>query len=166
MDEIQDRADDVRHANGAAAPQEQSENSRRAEKPWLFKPGQSGNPGGRPKGRSLTARLRDLLDQYELNGKRLPDGKQVADLVVEGLVLGAAKGGSRQLQEVFNRVEGKVTQRVDVTSKGGPLFGGFLDRLDANDLDNLESIADKLLAGGSGATEGGDPGGAGAAEPD
>jgi hypothetical protein len=84
-----------------------------------FPPGVSGNPNGRPKGRSLTARLRDLLDEYELNGKRLPYGKQVADLVVEGLVIGAAKGNSRNLQELFNRVEGKVTDRVEHSGPGG-----------------------------------------------
>jgi hypothetical protein len=87
-----------------------------------FPPGISGNPNGRPKGRSLTARLRDLLDQYELEGKQIPDGKQVADLVVEGLVIGAAKGNSRNLQELFNRVEGKVTDRVEhVGGNGGPI---------------------------------------------
>jgi hypothetical protein len=84
-----------------------------------FPPGVSGNPNGRPKGRSLTARLRDLLDQYEIRGKRVPDGKQVADIVVEGLVLGAAKGNSRNLQELFNRVEGKVTDRVEHSGPGG-----------------------------------------------
>ena len=32
-------------------------------RPYQFKPGQSGNPNGRPKGRSITSILRELLDQ-------------------------------------------------------------------------------------------------------
>jgi hypothetical protein len=123
MDEIRDRADAGSPANGVAdqgpsvKTKGKNAGSANLRPPWPK--GTSGNPNGRPKGRSLTARLNDLLDQYELKGKRLPDGKQVADLVVEGLVLGAAKGGSRHLQEVFNRVEGKVADRVEHSGFGG-----------------------------------------------
>jgi hypothetical protein len=108
-----------------------------------FPPGVSGNPNGRPKGRSLTARLRDLLDQYELNGKRLPAGKQVADLVVEGLVLGAAKGNSRNLQEVFNRVDGKLTERVEINASLS--IEAHLARLSNQELDVYEQLTRKLV---------------------
>jgi hypothetical protein len=108
-----------------------------------FPPGVSGNPNGRPKGRSLTARLRDLLDQYEINGKRVPNGKQVADLVVEGLVLGAAKGNSRNLQEVFNRVEGKVTERVEINASLS--IEAHLARLSNQELDVYEQLTRKLV---------------------
>lgn len=83
-----------------------------------FMPGQSGNPSGGPKGRSLTARLRALLEKGEINGKPIPGGKQVADLVVEGLLKGAIKGDVRHQTEVWNRVEGKVPDRLvaDVTN--------------------------------------------------
>ena len=38
-----------------------TENSSKTDKPWLFKKGQSGNPGGRPKGKSLKDYTRDML---------------------------------------------------------------------------------------------------------
>lgn len=40
---------------------EDTENSPKTDKPWLFKKGQSGNPGGRPKGKSLKEYAREML---------------------------------------------------------------------------------------------------------
>jgi len=42
---------------GIKETQEQGNNSR----PWLYKKGQSGNPGGRPKGKSLKAYSKNFL---------------------------------------------------------------------------------------------------------
>lgn len=39
----------------------ETENSNQTDKPWLFKKGQSGNPGGRPKGKSLKDYAREML---------------------------------------------------------------------------------------------------------
>ena len=38
-----------------------TDNSSKTDKPWLFKKGQSGNPGGRPKGKSLKDYTREML---------------------------------------------------------------------------------------------------------
>jgi hypothetical protein len=166
MDEIQDRADVDPPGNGMVAAQDQTTNSRHTEKPWLFKPGQSGNPGGRPKGQSLAALIREFLEQDEIGDKKLSGGKRVKDLLVEALFKQALKGDHRHLQEILNRVDGRPVERIDVTSQDGPIFVGLLARLDAHDLDTLESIADKLLAGGPRAIKGGDPSGEGEAKPD
>jgi hypothetical protein len=78
-----------------------------------FAPGQSGNPNGRPKGQSLTARLRELLEQDEFQGRAIADGKCVADLLVEAIVAGALAGDTRLIQEVLDRTEGKPKQTIE-----------------------------------------------------
>jgi hypothetical protein len=110
-----------------------------------FPPGVSGNPNGRPKGRSLTARLRDLLDQYELEGERLPDGKQVADLVVEAIVKPALNGDIRHQQEILNRVDGKVPDQVEINASLS--VEAHLARLSDQELDVYEQLTRKLVGG-------------------
>ena len=70
-----------------------------------FKPGQSGNPSGRPKGTSLTARLRKILDEVE-------DGKTVAQRLMEAGVEAAKKGDFRFWNAIFERMEGKVPDHL------------------------------------------------------
>lgn len=77
-----------------------------------FKPGQSGNPGGRPKGLSITARLRALLEKGEINGEPIKGGQQVADLVAESIVKQAISGNAPLIKELLDRTEGKVPDRL------------------------------------------------------
>jgi Family of unknown function (DUF5681) len=79
-----------------------------------FKPGVSANPGGRPKGRSITARLRDLLEKGEINGKPVRNGEHLADLVAEVIVTKALKGDHRFMQMLIDRVDGKLTQKIEL----------------------------------------------------
>jgi hypothetical protein len=72
-----------------------------------WKPGQSGNPGGRPKGRSVTSELRDLLDN-EHNGKRL------AAIIAELIMKGALQGKLDYLREIIDRTEGKAPAMLEV----------------------------------------------------
>ncbi len=66
-----------------------------------FKPGQSGNPGGRPKGTSVTAVLRELLDQAG------PDS-------VAAPLLELAQGGDIQaIKVLLDRTEGKVKEQLE-----------------------------------------------------
>ena len=82
-----------------------------------FKPGQSGNPSGRPKKKPLTEALERLL----IDGI-VPDdadgvaslfvGKKWADVVARGLITSAIAGDAPAFREAADRVEGKVTEKV------------------------------------------------------
>lgn len=100
-----------------------------------FKKGQSGNPGGRPKGRSVTAIVRELLDADTFGGKKLAGGKRVADLVAERIVAEAVRGKFPFAREILERLEGKTSQPLDVTA-AGDLFRTVL-YLPENGRDNV-----------------------------
>jgi len=80
-------------------------------KPYRWKPGQSGNPGGRPKGRSITGELRELLDG-EHNGKGL------STIIAELVLKGALQGRLDFLKEIMDRTEGKSKEKVEVSGPG------------------------------------------------
>ena len=71
-----------------------------------FQPGQSGNPKGRPPG-PMTALLRDTLDAN--------DGELIETLV-QTAIDKALSGDFRFFREILDRVDGKVTDRLDVTA--------------------------------------------------
>jgi hypothetical protein len=74
-----------------------------------WQPGESGNPGGRPKKKPLT----------ELYEKILNDPEQMKSL--ESAVIKSLKRGQMamvlQLREMAERVEGKITQPVEVNGE-------------------------------------------------
>jgi hypothetical protein len=69
----------------------------------MWQPGESGNPAGKPPGTTLTKKLRDIVEKNE---------GEVADALVRAAVKAALKGDFRFWQEIINRVEGKVADRV------------------------------------------------------
>lgn len=75
--------------------------------PNRFKSGDewNGNRNGRPKGTSLTDRLRRLLEENE--------GKN-AEEVVQAVIDEAKKGDPRFAQMIFDRMDGKVTDKLEV----------------------------------------------------
>lgn len=100
-----------------AEPQEQAEN--RVNNPALrglhtrWQPGQSGNPGGRPKDRSLTKLLNELADRTEFDGQTLPDGKTLLDMIAEEFYKRALKGDFRFANAILERRDGKVIQVIE-----------------------------------------------------
>ena len=85
-------------------------------RPYLFKPGQSGNPGGRPKRKPLTEELEKILQSTG----RDPQQRTYARRLVESAVKRAIKKSDFALKEVWERTEGKVPQAV-TGSDGGPV---------------------------------------------
>ena len=62
-----------------------------------WKPGQSGNPGGRPKGKSITAELRKLIDRGDT-------AEELADILYR-----MGRKDLAALKELLDRTDGKVT---------------------------------------------------------
>ncbi len=93
-----------------------------------FKPGQSGNPNGRPKGKSLTTILRDLLER-KINVKDPISGKKtkktIRDHIGLNLAAKAVKGDLVAIGIVFDRLEGKAVQR-NLNADVDPEEEGFI----------------------------------------
>jgi hypothetical protein len=83
-------------------------------KDYQFKPGQSGNPGGRPKDRSPTAVMREVLDRNEIDGKPIKGGRQVLDLMIEVAAKRALMGDYNFFREFMNRMDGKVRDKLEL----------------------------------------------------
>ncbi len=77
-----------------------------------YKPGESGNPGGRPKGKSLTAVLRELLDEIPRG-----DTAKLKERIVKALLDKALKGDTKALDLIFERADGKITLPVELTER-------------------------------------------------
>lgn len=74
-----------------------------------FQAGQTGNPGGRPKGRSVTSRLRELLEQHGLGGDE--EAKTNLDLIAERIIAACLNGDHKFIETLLDRTEGKAATR-------------------------------------------------------
>ena len=95
------------------------ENLKQQTKDTRFKPGQSGNPAGRPKGdKTITALARKHLEELVSNVgpfKKLATSlgltdkdTTVKDVVAMSLILNSVKGKSAPLHHLLNRIDGKI----------------------------------------------------------
>jgi hypothetical protein len=76
-----------------------------------FRPGQSGNPSGRPR-KTLTEAYKDLLDTKYPND---PEGRTYAQVIAMSVLELAAKGNIRAAIEAADRTEGKVASQNEVS---------------------------------------------------
>jgi hypothetical protein len=95
--------------NGSEAPRNPAEHL----KGHRWPKGTSGNPGGRPKGASVTAALREL-SLTEHNGKTL------VQLLAERLFKDALSGKLPAAKEIIERLDGKVTDKHEVSGCESP----------------------------------------------
>jgi hypothetical protein len=84
-----------------------------------FKPGQSGNPSGRPKRRPISdayEAVADLPLPEDLRAKlKLPKGAKYRDAVaLRQFQMAIIKGNSPAAKEIREAIEGKATQRVEL----------------------------------------------------
>jgi len=79
------------------------------DKEHLFKPGQSGNPKGRPPGKSVSYHLKEIQEEIDAD-----TGKTEGRLLAEKLQKMAKRGHSKAIDVVVDRTEGKLTQPVNL----------------------------------------------------
>lgn len=78
-----------------------------------FKPGQSGNPNGRPKKLpQLDVLLADILGEEK-------DGITAAEAILKRLRAEAASGNLRAAEIILDRAYGKAKQHLELTGKDG-----------------------------------------------
>lgn len=89
-------------------------------KKYQWKPGQSGNPLGRPKGsRNISTILKEILD-YEISARDPISGEKItvpiSTIVNARLVRKAMDGDNKAIREIYDRIEGRPKQKLDVTA--------------------------------------------------
>jgi Family of unknown function (DUF5681) len=72
---------------------------------FCFKPGQSGNPGGRPRKKPLTDMLIQFLEQVDPKDKK---GRQFAQILIREWYQRAVTTSDHLLIEMLNRIEGRL----------------------------------------------------------
>jgi hypothetical protein len=102
-------------------PDNSGKNKRRKEdplRPYMWKPGQCGNPGGRPRKQPITERYLEALEVKlpdEIRIKLgLPKGATMGDALARRLTIKAISGSVDAAREIADRVEGKPLQAVKV----------------------------------------------------
>lgn len=108
-----------------------------------WKQGQSGNPGGRPKGKSLLAEIRDALNDTELLGKKNPGGKTNRRLLAEAAIRHALAGRSAYFRILCEYLFGKPVIRVEQKT----IEGGASQQLTDEQADKLMQWIDENLKG-------------------
>lgn len=102
---------------------------------YKWKPGQSGNPKGMPKGiRPFKVVLREILEAYEDNVENLGkvDGTQAVAIALFNKAV--KENDVSAIRELLDRLEGKSKQTIDYTDKSESK-----DKLDEA-LDNIQKL--------------------------
>ena len=119
-------------------PEQQAEHLR----PYQFPPGVSGNPKGRPRGRTIRTILREIADRDE--------GK-IREALANVAIRRALRGDHKFWKEIHDRMDGTVRQNVhtQVESSVKVIHGDDEDLLDEADKEAMygEEEADREEGG-------------------
>jgi hypothetical protein len=83
-------------------------------KPTRWKKGQSGNPAGRPKSKTLSDAYKNKLEELVPND---PEGRTWAELIAEAQVRDAVRGNVQAAREIADRTEGRARQAIEFEDK-------------------------------------------------
>tara|TARA_B100001123_G_C15308018_1_gene1023368 strand:+ start:1264 stop:1704 length:441 start_codon:yes stop_codon:yes gene_type:complete len=129
----------MKNGNGAPKKDGRKNNGQHeAFKSKQWKKGQSGNPKGRPKGKTLSEEIKAMLHD-ELKGG---DGLTHLEAIARVMVKEALKGKFPFAKEILERTEGKVADKTELTGASG-------DPIEILDLSSKDRRADfyRLLSG-------------------
>ncbi len=90
--------------------------------PHKWKKGQSGNPAGRKPGKNLRTVLREMLEEeIEVKIEGQPDKvkKVFSEVILRRLIKAANDGEGWAIKEIFDRVDGKAQQFIEMQIPGG-----------------------------------------------
>ncbi len=98
-----------------------NENIAEAGKKTRFKPGQKTPGAGRPKGKTITTLLKEVLNR-EIDMED-PISKEkgtftLQEIMLLKLALKASEGDRKAIKDICDRIEGTAIQRSDVTMDG------------------------------------------------
>ena len=101
-----------------------------------FQPGQSGNPSGRPRKRSISDRYEIMAEQplpkKECSDLGLRKGATYGDAIAYAQIHSAIEGKTEAAREVREAIEGKATQRVELAeTDDGPITIGVFSNDEA-----------------------------------
>jgi hypothetical protein len=85
----------------AADPEQQGAIRKAGSAATQFRPGQSGNPGGRPKGKTMLTRIREILT----------DEPDEAEAIARAFIECCKRGSWAHIKELIDREAGKVPER-------------------------------------------------------
>lgn len=138
----------AREAEESAQEQQENSGGRYDHlRKYQFKPGQSGNPSGRPKGTvNLTNKLRQLFQMpVRVKGKRANRNYIYADLFCEMAMEASLEGNFKFFKEIFDRVEGKVPDHV-VMESAKKMLEVQAATLAQSMLDIVEEVSQEILS--------------------
>jgi hypothetical protein len=101
-----------------------------SSKPWLFKPGESGNPNGRPMGvKNFTTKIRDALLKIAVDDEGKKTDYTYEQALVKTVLEKAIKGKDpNMIKLMWNYLDGMPSQQID--------FTGELDTFSHRELDS------------------------------
>jgi hypothetical protein len=98
-------------------------------KPYQWKKGQSGNPGGRPKSKTLSDAYKHKLEEPVPSD---PEGRTWAELIAVSQVRDAVRGNVQAAREIADRTEGRPRQAIEFEDK---TISQAFERMTSEELD-------------------------------
>jgi hypothetical protein len=90
---------------------------KQTKKPWLWKPGQSGNPAGRPKGsKNFTTLFEKAVKEVAKKLELGEDPDAVEIQIIQRGIKEALAGKYPFYKDIFDRIYGQPKSNVDITS--------------------------------------------------